>query len=263
MTYIATDATTESGAPTILLKFTRGATITRMTTNAVDVSLLSATWTATQVKPSKFSLTNDVVKDALELEFPLTNTFAAQFLTDGADDESSVIIYRAHLTDGDSEAVVVWQGVVTSAFLSSKKVTLTCESLTRRLSRANLQAAYQHNCRHAVYSTGCGLIRGDFDYTGSVDSIDGNVVTLTAGHGITSGALTGGEIEKGGYRRFIIKHDGDDLTLIRPLFGLAASDGVTLYEGCDRTLATCILKNNVENYGGFPWIDKNPFESGI
>lgn len=263
MTYTALETATETGAPTILLKFTRGAVVTRLTTNAVDVTVLSATWTATQVKPSKFSLTNDVIKDALELEFPNTNTFAAQFLTDGHDDETSVIIYRTHLTDGDAEAPIVWQGVVTSGFLTEKKITLTCESLTRRLSRANLMATYQHNCRHAVYSAGCGLVRGDFDYTGTVDSIDGLVVTLTAGHGIADGALTGGEIERGGYRRFIVKHSGDDLTLIRPLYGLVATNSVTLYEGCDRTMATCITKANVENYGGFPWIDKNPFETGI
>ena len=64
--------------------------------------------------------------------------------------------------------------------------------------------------------------------------------------------------------RFIVLHNGDDLTLIRPLYGLAASDSVNLYEGCDRSLATCIAKGNVINYGGFPWIPQtNPFESGI
>ena len=264
MTYTAYEAEIQSGAPVLLFLFTKGATEWRMTTNAVDVVMDGETWTATQVKPSKFSLTQDPVKDALELQFPQDNAFAAQYLTDGSDDDTSVVVYRAHLVDPAEDMPIVWQGTVSSAYLTDRMIAVSCESLLKRLSRSNLMATYQANCRHAVYSTACGLVRGNFDYTATVDSIAANVVTLTAGHGITSGALTGGEIEKGGYRRFIVLHEGDDLTLIRPLFGLAASDSVTLIEGCDRSLATCIAKTNVANYGGFPWIPQvNPFESGV
>lgn len=264
VTYSAYDVIVQTGAPTLLFHFTKGATNWRFTINSTDVQIDGETWTSTQITPSKFSLTQDPIKDALELVFPMDNAFAAQFLNDTADDLTSVTVHRCHLVDPDEEIPVVWKGSVSSAYLADKAITITCESIMKRMSRTDLMATYQANCRHVVYSDGCGLDRGDFDYTGTVDSIDGNVVTLTAGHGITDGALTGGEIEKGGYKRFIVLHDGDDLTLIRPLYGLAASDSVNLYEGCDRSLATCIAKGNVVNYGGFPWIPQtNPFESGI
>jgi hypothetical protein len=43
--------------------------------------------------------------------------------------------------------------------------------------------------------------------------------------------------------------------------GLAAGTTVTLFPGCDHTLATCSGKfSNTANYGGFPFMPtKNPF----
>lgn len=264
MTYTAYETATQSGAPTLLFFFAKGGDEWRMTINSTDVVLDGETWTATQITPGKFSLTQDPIKDALELKFPMDNAFASLFLSNTADDLCTVTVYRAHLVDPAEDIPVVWSGSVSSAYLSDRSVTLTCESTMKRLGRSNLMATYQVNCRHVVYSAGCGLLRSNFDYTGTVDAVDGNVVTLVAGHGITSGALTGGEIDKGGYKRFIVLHDGDDLTLIRPLYGLVATDSVTLYEGCDRSLATCIAKSNVENYGGFPYIPiNNPFDKGL
>lgn len=264
MTYTAYETATQTGAPVMLLYFAKGAVVWRYNTGPVDITVLGESWTSAPITPSKLSLTNDVVKDALELQFPMDNSFAAQFLAPNPDDEATVIIYRLHVVDEDEDAQVVWQGTASSAFLADKGITVTCEHISKRMARSSLMATYQGQCRHAVYSARCGLDRADFDYSATVDSVSGSLVTLQAGHGITDGALTGGEIQKGAYRRFIVLHSGDDLTLIRPLSGLAASDSVTLIEGCDRTMATCITKNNVENYGGFPWIPTiNPFKNGL
>jgi len=59
----------------------------------------------------------------------------------------------------------------------------------------------------------------------------------------------------------ITGHNSDVITLSAVPPGLAVGNAITLYSGCDRTLATCHSKfGNSENFGGFPLIPtKNPF----
>ena len=62
-------------------------------------------------------------------------------------------------------------------------------------------------------------------------------------------------------RRAIRSQTGAVVAVAFPLPGLAATDTVNLYPGCDHTLATCESKfSNRLNYGGMPYFpDKNPF----
>ena len=59
-----------------------------------------------------------------------------------------------------------------------------------------------------------------------------------------------------GFSRTIQTWDGaDTFTLQYPLpFAVAAGDGVTMYPGCDKLLATCTGFNNAVNFGGQPFI---------
>jgi hypothetical protein len=59
--------------------------------------------------------------------------------------------------------------------------------------------------------------------------------------------------QKGGITdyAYIEEADGTALTLDLPLYGAEASEAVTLYPGCDWTMATCdaVFSNSV-NFGG-------------
>jgi len=65
-----------------------------------------------------------------------------------------------------------------------------------------------------------------------------------------------------GVRRSIVAHSGANLTLTRPVPEFAVGSQIRLYPGCDHTKGTCNTKfNNLDNFGGFPWIPiRNPFD---
>ena len=76
------------------------------------------------------------------------------------------------------------------------------------------------------------------------------------------GYYTGGMIvAPDGSARFITAHSGDTVTMARPLASLAGGQTVAIYPGCDHLKETCKNKfNNLDNFGGFPWIPaKNPY----
>ena len=62
------------------------------------------------------------------------------------------------------------------------------------------------------------------------------------------------------HARAILTHTGDDIEIDLGIPGLAVGNVLQTLPGCDRTINTCINKfNNVDNYGGFPYIPiKNP-----
>jgi len=96
---------------------------------------------------------------------------------------------------------------------------------------------------------------------GTVSAVDGTALTVTGADGEADGYFVGGMIEFGGIFRFIVAHTGTSITLWREMPNLEATDAVTLYPGCNRTLDHCTNKfSNTINYGGFPWLpNSNPF----
>jgi uncharacterized phage protein (TIGR02218 family) len=112
-----------------------------------------------------------------------------------------------------------------------------------------------------LYQRGCRLNRASFAAAGTVSAVSGYTVTVSAASAQPDGFYLGGMIEDGaGVLRMIVNHVGSVLTLWRPIPGLEVTDAVTIYPGCDRSLATCISKfDNRPNFGGFPWMpQKNP-----
>jgi uncharacterized phage protein (TIGR02218 family) len=143
--------------------------------------------------------------------------------------------------------------------------------------RSGARARFQRNCRHALYGKGCGVNKEDYALAGRVDSVSGLTLVVPEAAGEASGWFTGGVVEfPDGSFRMITAHSGSSVTLSRasrfvvdsiPASGYGQNYGeyyggvsVTLYPGCDRTMATCKNKfNNLDNNGGFRWIpSKNP-----
>jgi hypothetical protein len=64
----------------------------------------------------------------------------------------------------------------------------------------------------------------------------------------------------------IVDHVGFDVILIAPMNGLAVTDSVFAFAGCNRDYPTdCISKfDNGEHFMGFKWVPKrNPFSGSI
>jgi hypothetical protein len=62
----------------------------------------------------------------------------------------------------------------------------------------------------------------------------------------------------------IVSESGSSVELLYPV-DIAVSTNVVLTVGCDHSTSTCASRfNNLDNYGGFPFIpSKNPFSTGV
>lgn len=103
----------------------------------------------------------------------------------------------------------------------------------------------------------------DVDSTGFTPYISGGLSRLVQEtHESDTAWYLGGMVQYNGILRLIIGHTGSQITLSRPIEGIAVGESVQIYAGCNRFVYTCTEKfDNLLNFGGFPWIPTtNPFE---
>lgn len=243
-----------------LFEFTQGATVTRFTSAATDITALINAWAQVPIERSEIEQSQDLNRANITLKFPRTNSFAFAFLGALIDDTTSLTI--RHETD-DNVWAVHWKGRVSAASLTGDVITLTCEPITTSLKRKGLRATYQINCRHALYhSRGCKVDRTLFDIAGTVSVDNGLTITVPEADAQPDGEFTGGIIVHNNIERLIINHIGAQLTLLSIFDVSLTGQSVTLYPGCNRTAARCNDKfNNLPNHGGLPGFPrKNPFD---
>lgn len=276
MSYLSRDTSRQSGAPVVLFLFTQGLLEWRYTSAAQPIEALGYTWEPVSVAMGGVTQSNDMTKDTLSVKLPRDDSLATSFLGYVPDQTTSVTIYRGHLDD--PEFLVYWKGRVASYKVTGDNVSLECEPIFTSLRRPGLRARYQKSCRFALYGRGCRLNSEGWATPGRCTGINGAVVTVPEAASLPAGWLIGGMLRSpDGILRYIVNHVGDQVTLMRPVKSLVeafANSGygynygsyyggveVKLYPGCDRSRTTCEGKfNNLDNYGGFPWIPTtNPF----
>lgn len=262
MTYQAFETSAHAGNPVELYEFVQGAQVWRYTSRGADVVALGQTWAASAIVRDEIEQTSELNRAGIELRFARNHAFAAQFVGYAADVVTTVTIYRGHGGDPDAEFAAYWKGRVAAAKADGGEIMLECESVFTSLRRPGLRARFQRSCRHALYAAACTLDPEDFAVAGLVTAVSGAVVEVDAAALQASGWYLGGMLRgPGGDLRLVAGHAGAQLTLSRPIEGLAVGHAVQIYPGCDRSLATCEGKfDNLDNYGGMPWIPiENPF----
>lgn len=262
MTYAAVETSIQSGRPVELYEFLYGATAYRYTSADGDVVYGGNTYSAVPIARGAVEATNEVARLALEItctrELPVLEPFAV------SPPEEVVLITLRRLHAGDGEAIIMWMGRVLNVTLNNAAAEIHCESVYTSLKRVGLRRLYQKSCPHVVYGTGCGLARATYKATKTVSTVVGTTITVGS-IGAVDGYYAGGYLEwsSGGvsHRRSIHSQTGGAVVIGFPIPGMAASDSVDLYPGCDHTLSTCNGKfGNSLNYGGMPYFPpKNPF----
>lgn len=120
---------------------------------------------------------------------------------------------------------------------------------------------YSPDCRTDLFSTLCGLNQANFDYHSTVTSIVDrfNIIIAAPGEGTpTDDFFNLGVIQAAsGFKAEIANWTNStrQITTFLPVcaFGFTVSEAVTLWPGCDKTLATCVSKfNNAVNFQGEP-----------
>lgn len=264
MTYASIETSSQSGRPVELYEFINGASAYRYTSADGDVSYGGNSYTAAPIARGAVEATSEVSRLALEITCARTIDVLDLFAFMPPEDVVSVTVRRLHA--GDGEAITIWMGRVLNVTWNVAAAEIHCESVYTSLKRVGLRRMYQKGCPHVVYGAECGIDRDDFKLVRTVSAISGTTITLNTLTGYADGYFSGGYLEwersAGVFERRAIRSQvGAVVTIGFPVPGMAVSDAVNLYPGCDHTLATCTSKfANPLNFGGMPYFpNKNPF----
>lgn len=281
MTYQAQDITTEDSQPVYRFLFVQGDKVWRYTTAPVFIGDSAGTWEPAPIRASNVTSTNELAQNGISVELPRNLDLAAQFLGGVPEQITTLTVFRDQGENAESsdDVMVYWKGRVVAAEASGDSVSLECEDTFTSLRRSGLRARYQKGCRHALYSRGCGVVKEDYGRSVSILSASGfNIVVNTIQTSISdsndsnppSDTYWGGGFVQldSGATRYIIDQNGTTLTLLSPFDPEEVDStptGATLYPGCSHTVQACLtLYNNLDNYGGFPYIpSKNPFSGNV
>jgi uncharacterized phage protein (TIGR02218 family) len=157
----------------------------------------------------------------------------------------------------------VFQGQVSDIYPDRTSVKITVKDALELLAQNFPRNVYQSVCLHTVYDTGCALTKATYTTTGTVAASPAPTVTsIKTGHAQAAGYFDQGVLSftsgaNSGIRRTIKAYDpATGFTFALPLpVAPAAGDTVSVYPGCDKTVATCRAKfSNDANFRGYPWV---------
>lgn len=263
MTYDLREESLQSGEPIELYQFTFGTNIYRCTSAKNEITMLGHVWQPEPLKRDSIDFSAEKGRNNLKIESSRQFTIADLYRIMPPSDVILLTLYRFHL--GDSEAIVIWSGRLLNVEFESSRATLVCEPITTSLKRTGLRRLYQRQCPHLLYGDSCRVNKASFAVPATLSAVNGTTINSAAFGLYANGYFAGGFIEFNyngvTERRFITEHTGTQIVINIPLLGLAASSSITAFAGCDHAKDTCHNKfNNLNNYGGFPYIpQKNPF----
>lgn len=261
------DTSLYEGRPVELFAFQRGLQYWFYTSIGVPVNYDNRRYEVAPIKRSNINLTNDLFKSDLKLTFPRDNAFAREYLGFTPEIPTIVTLLRGQndVVDGPKDFEILWKGRVISGKGDGPRISLQCEPISTTLRRPGLRARYERNCRHLLYDHNCKVNQEALKFTGEISVINKGVDVSIPSLLAPDGTYTAGILKTAsGEMRFITNQVGDTVTVARPISGLAVTNVVDLYPGCDHLKETCINKfNNIENFGGYPYIPViNPLGGG-
>jgi uncharacterized phage protein (TIGR02218 family) len=158
--------------------------------------------------------------------------------------------------------VMMFQGPVGPVQVAARGVKLTVKGANVRLQQFMPRNRFELGCIHALYDSGCTMVRGSFTTANTVGAgstaafiLWGGTVPAAPGqYGLGYITFTSGVCE--GQIRTIQAGFPEGVQLMYPLYDVPApGDAFTVAFGCDKTLATCTnVFNNAVHYRGFPFI---------
>ena len=265
MSYDDREQSRYSGQPIEGFRFAQGSNLWLYTSADREIPLPAGVFTPEAITRSELDFSQEDTGETIEFTIPRTNPVAALFIGDLPSTPVWVTVYRAHRGD-ETLAVTIFSGKVIRARFEESEAILVGASLMAMLSRTVPVLAMQTPCNHVLYSAPCGA-----NPTTSRDRI---TVTSVTGATVVSNDFAlrpdqwfrGGRLETAeGETRFIADHQGDTVTLISPLPGLASLDQVWAFWGCDHLETTCETKfGNLVNHLGWSRLPgRNPFVGRI
>ncbi len=265
MTYEAQETSVEAGSTVELYTLAMGSTIYRMHDSVEPLITVSGD-EFDRVQISRGAITTG--QEYLEIKLPGSHSFSLKFSEIAPGQTASLTIQSYHRAD-PSDVRVIYKGVVRAvAFTQAMSHSaLSLIPINEAFDREIPERTFQAACNNVLFDPDCKASAGSYSHLGAVTAIVDNVVTvngLLAAKG--DGWSTGGYVSYGVLDyRLVLEQSSDDLVLVLPFHESVLSENVTVYAGCDHTIATCLSKfTNEINFGGCPFVPtKNIFITGL
>lgn len=267
MSYSEHETSADEGSPVELYHFSRvGLLHWRYTSADRDYTQDSQIYLARAIRRSQIEQGPEPRRSGLTVTAGHDLPVIQPYKVAAPSDPILLTLRQVHHGDVDAEASIIWQGRIVSVRFAGEEADIALEPMGGDMKSTGLRRNFQKGCPHDLYGPGCGVDKEDFRTNGTVDTITGEVVSVSEADALPDGYFSGGmllyEVAAGVFeRRFITEHAGANLTLDAYPYDLLVSAAVILYAGCDHVIQTCHDKfDNRLNYGGQPYIPvKNPF----
>lgn len=265
MTFEAYETSVEDGSTIEIYTLALGSTIYRMHDSSEPIiNVAGDDYERVQVSRGPIA----TGQEYLEIGLPGSHAFTLKFAAIAPGQTASLTIQSLQRAD-PSDVRVIYKGVVRSVAFThnAAKSALSLIPINDAFKKEIPERTFQAACNNVLFDSDCKVVDGSYSFIGPVSAIVGNVVTVT-GLSAAKGSVwsTGGFIAFGALDyRLVLEQSGDDLILVLPFYESVLSENVTVYAGCDHSIATCLSKfNNEINFGGCPFVPtKNIFISGI
>lgn len=255
----------EAGSTIELYTLALGSTIYRMHDSVESILTYSGDdFYRTQVSRGSIS----TGQEYLEITLPGSHAFSLKFATIAPGQTASLTIQSYQRAD-PTDVRVIYKGVVRAVGFNQNMShsSLSLVPINAAFDKEIPERTFQAACNNVLFDPDCKVSAGSFTHVGAVTAIVDNIVTVQGLLAAKGNAWsTGGYVSYGVLDyRLILTQSGDDLTLVLPFHEEVLAQNVSVFAGCDHTIATCLAKfANDINFGGCPYVPtKNIFITGL
>jgi len=199
----------------------------------------------TQFEPSSVKVTSSLIDPVLD------------YIATNPVDILNIRILRIFSDQSPYEAGVIFIGEIFGFSFQGNAATLDCKGYETKIKRPIPKFRYQPQCNYSVYDVRCGADPTSYKETATITEVVSPLCVKVAPTGATwvqsvrlnlcknagFGYFSRGMMFKGYDRRMIVDEESSSsaatLYFRYPMVGLAVSDSVDLYPGCDGTLFVC------------------------
>jgi len=265
MTFDARETSRSLGTPRTLIKFSYQNQMYAYTDNERAIVHDSVTYAPIPLRRDSITASGSLDKAALNITLPHDNPVCDLFKVAPPSERVVVTVFQGHLEE--AEYLAVWIGRVLSCARSRSEGTLRCEPASTSMRRPGLRRRYQYGCSHALYGPQCRAVREDFTVTPVTTYVSGARIGFANGW---NGAFAEMRFAQGlfsftdagitHYRTILQVDQALNRILVTGVVpDLIVGSTVSLSLGCNHLEDGCNVFDNIQNFGGMPWIPtENP-----
>jgi len=204
-----------------------------------------------------------IVDQAQTMDFniPATHVLCSAYAGRYTPDYLTVNAYRAHYGDDlSTEYTTEWQGSAVGFDVRDDWFIIqTVSVIQAKILGVTSTVYYQYSCNNRIYDSVCKAVKSEHQVTATVTFVD-NVTIKVDAQSYPNGDLELGTLllNRSNEERSIVSNIDGTITVAYPFLDIVVGDVVTLTQGCDNKMSTCVNRfDNILNFTGFRFIPED------